>query len=270
MLKLTYRNNSLIPLESDWLSPDQLRNKSLSEISTLPILHGNREQSLGDFFQMEGDPLDEILLIEGDCSRIKGLGRKMISGTLTIHGDAGLHLGAEMMGGKIEVFGNVSDWCGAEMRNGIIRIHGNANNNLGAAYRGSIRGMRGGLILVKGNCGHEVGSTMRRGWIVIGGDSGDFLGISMIAGSIFVMGHTGNHPGAGMKRGTIALFGTFDRLPTTFRYDCDYQPGFLKLYLKHLRQQGFPLSDELESGYFRRYTGDLLTLGKGEILHRIV
>jgi formylmethanofuran dehydrogenase subunit C len=129
--------------------------------------------------------------------------------------------------------------------------------------------MRGGTITVDGNAGHEVGANLRRGLIAVQGNLGDFAGISMIAGSIFVGGSLGKHPGAGMKRGTILTLRPVPELPPTFRFDCEYQPTFLRLYFRHLRSIGFSLPESLSQSCFRRYSGDLLALGKGEILERL-
>ena len=73
--------------------------------------------------------------------------------------------------------------------------------------------------------------------------------------------------GAGMKRGSIVLLGTDnpDLLPT-FRSAGSYRPTFLRIYLRHLLTAGWPVpAGALESPY-RRYSGDSLELGKGEIL----
>ena len=107
---------------------------------------------------------------------------------------------------------------------------------------------------------------MRRGLIAIGGDTGDFPGVSMIAGTVFVFGQPGIRPGAGMKRGTLILCGPSATLLPTFRRDCDYRPAFLRMYLRQLRAWGFGVYDEHLEGTYRRYSGDLVALGKGEIL----
>ena len=125
--------------------------------------------------------------------------------------------------------------------------------------------MNRGLILVDGNAGNEVGSVMRRGLIVVGGDTGDFTGVFATAGSIIVFGRLGARSGAGMKHGTIVAYHPPELLPT-FRFDCVYQPGFLRLFLQSLRAHGVPVKDEYLAGSYRRYSGDLNALGKGEIL----
>jgi formylmethanofuran dehydrogenase subunit C len=266
MLVLQYHSTTTIPVEAECLTPDNLAGKTAAEISTLPLQHGNAQVPLAEFFTVAGDANDENLVIEGDCSRVKWIGAGMTRGRITIHGNAGMHLGAEMAGGEIELHGNAGDWVGAEMRGGRIHVHGHAGHLVGAAYRGSRAGMRGGVILVEGNAGNEIGGTMRRGFIAIGGDTGDFVAVSLIAGTVFVFGKPGIRIGAGMKRGTIALFGERPPLLPTFRFDCLYRPVFMNLYLRQLRAWSFPVKEEFSHGTYRRYSGDLVALGKGEIL----
>ena len=74
-----------------------------------------------------------------------------------------------------------------------------------------------------------------------------------------------------MKRGSIVLLGGYGRdgplsLLPTFRFDCEYRPAFLNIYLDQLRAWEFPVRDEHFHGPLRRYSGDLVELGKGEIL----
>jgi formylmethanofuran dehydrogenase subunit C len=266
MLLLTYRSTTSIPVEAECLTPDQLAGKSPVEIAALPVQHGNAQAPLGEFFSVEGDASDQHVVIEGDCSRVKWVGACMKSGRLTVRGDIGMHLGAEMTGGEIEVHGRAGDWVGAEMRGGKIHVHGDAGHLVGGAYRGSRHGMRGGVILVNGKAGNEIGCTMRRGFIAIGGDTGDFAGVSLIAGTIFLFGQPGIRLAAGMKRGTVAVFGGPAPLLPTFRFDCVYQPVFMRFYLGKLREWAFGPAATLSDGTFRRYSGDLVALGKGEVL----
>src|SRR5437667_436783 len=83
------------------------------------------------------------------------------------------------------------------------------------------------------------------------------------AGTVVVLGQPGIRTGAGMKRGTIALYSGRPQLLPTFPYDCTYRPVFLSLYLRQLRAWGFPIRDEYLHGFYRRYSGDLVALGKG-------
>lgn len=264
MITLTLKEKHSIPMEAAAISPDHFLGKGTAEIARMKITLGNQTAQLGDFFTVNGDGVEQIHL-EGDLSRVKHIGEAMTQGSIVIHGDAGMHLGAKMRGGEILVQGDAGDWVGAEMRGGFIHVQGNAGHGLGGAYRGSPRGMNRGLIIVDGNTCNETGAFMRRGLIVVLGSVGDFAGAFMLAGTLLVFGQVGLRPGAGIKRGSIVAFHPLELLPT-FRYDCRYRPGFLRLILQSLRQRGLEVSDELLSGYYRRYSGDLTALGKGEIL----
>ncbi|HLJ10054.1 MAG TPA: formylmethanofuran dehydrogenase subunit C [Planctomycetaceae bacterium] len=266
MIKLSSIASTTIPIEADCLTPDRLAGKSVAEIARLPVQYGNARLPLAEFFRIEGDAADQRLVLEGDCSRVKWVGAGMRSGKLTIDGPIGMHAGAEMRGGSIEVQGCAGDWLGAEMRGGLIRVHKDAGHLVGGCYRGGRAGMRGGAILVEGSAGNEIGNAMRRGFIAVGGNAGDFTGVSMIAGSVLVFGKPGMRAGAGMKRGTIALFGDTPEVLPSFRFSCLYEPLFLDIYIRFLRAAGFSVREELIHGMYRRFAGDLVALGKGEIL----
>lgn len=263
MTPLELRTRPESPLEAGVITPEQFAGKTEAEISRLPLLAGNQACQLGDFFRVTGRGSDRITL-EGDLSRVRRIGAGMQSGQITIHGSAGMHLGAGMQGGSIEVSGDAGDWAGAEMRGGKLHIHGDAGDGLGAAYRGSRSGMNRGLILVDGNAGGETGTWMRRGLIAIGGDAGDSTGAFAIAGTILVCGRLGPRSGAGMKRASIVAYRQPQLLPT-FRYDCAFHPGFLRLVLLNLRLEGFSIEDAWITGNYLRYSGDVTALGKGEI-----
>lgn len=268
MLLLRAKHAATIPIEADGIAPDRLAGLSTAAVAALPVLHGNRLVPLGELFAVAGDAADGQVVIEGDCSRVKRIGADMTAGTIAIHGNAGMHLGADMRGGAIHVHGDTGDWTGAEMRGGAIHVHGNAGHLAGAGYRGTRHGMRGGVLLIDGNAGNEVGSTMRRGLIAIGGDSGDYTGVNLIAGTICVFGRAGARVGANMKRGTIVLLGPAPMLLPTFRFACDYRPVFPRLLLRRLAAYGFGPAGEPDAGDYRRYSGDLAALGKGELLCR--
>lgn len=267
MMLLRSRSDTKIPVEAEVITPDRLAGLSAGQVAALPVQHGNAQVPLGEFFHVEGDAGDGQVTLEGDCRRVKWVGSEMSRGKITVRGDVGMHVGAEMTGGEIEVHGSAADWVGAEMRGGRIDVRGDAGHLVGGAYRGSPRGMRGGFILVRGRAGNEVGINMRRGLIAIGGDLGDFAGAGMIAGSLFVFGQPGIRAGAGMKRGTIAALGAAPEILPTFRLDCVYKPVFLALYLRQLAAWGFPVPEGLAGRKYARYSGDLVALGKGEILH---
>ena len=270
-LRLTLRNHSSVPIEVDTVRLAAVRQQTPEQVQAIEVLHGNVREPLGTFFDARGSAeRDNTLVWEGDCRGIKRIALELDQGCVRVEGNAGMHLGAEMTGGEVVVEGDATDWVGGEMHGGRIHVHGNVGHQLGAVYRGGHRGMTGGEILVDGNAGNEIGHSMRRGLIAVAGTIGDLSGVNLIAGTIIVGGEPGIRHGAGMKRGTIVFLDAAtppDVLPT-FRPAGTCRPTFLRLYLKPLAPHGWPVpAGALEADY-RRYNGDFLELGKGELLVR--
>jgi formylmethanofuran dehydrogenase subunit C len=261
---LTLKLRPHVPLEAEVLTPDVTAGLSHEALRALPVILGKRQCRLDDYFEVEG-PGSEHLELRGDLGRVKWIGRGMTRGSITIHGNAGMHLGAHMRGGTIEVAGNASDWVGAEMRGGLIKIAGDAGGQIGAAYRGSLAGMNGGTIVIGGSAGIEVGMRMRRGIIAVKGRVRDFAGLQMKGGTIVLMDGAELRTGAWMVRGTIISLQPLRLLPT-FSAACAYNPAFVRLYAKHLAAYGFRLPVDAGEGAYLRYTGDTSVPGKGEIL----
>lgn len=264
MITLTLKEQPVVPLEAEVLSPDVLAPLAHDAIRALPVFHGKHQCRLDDFFDVDGEASDE-LKIRGETGKVKWIGRGMTRGKIAVLGDAGMHLGAYMKGGSIEVRGNASDWVGAEMSGGLIRVHGNAGGQIGAAYRGSMAGMKEGTILIGGSAGLEVGMRMKRGLIAVAGPVRDFAGLQMKGGTLFLLRGAEIRTGAWMIRGTIVSLAPLRLLPT-FSYACTYQPTFLRLYTRYLRSLDFPLPEGAHGATYERYTGDTAVPGKGEIL----
>ena len=105
--------------------------------------------------------------------------------------------------------------------------------------------------------------------IAIGGSAGDMLGFNMIAGTVLVFGECGIRPGAGMRRGTLGLFGPNPPpLLPSFRYGSTFQPQVMRLMLRSLGNKGFRVDESLFEAEFDLYHGDLVSVGRGEILFR--
>ncbi len=268
-LQLTYHAKTSVPVEIEGFTPTWAAEKSLEEVRRFEIYHGNQKLPLGEMFEVEGDPSDLRFDFHGDLSGVHWIGAQMCEGEVQIHGPGGRHIGSEMTGGSIHVHGDARGWVGAEMHGGLIHVHGNAGHLVGAAYRGSTKGMTGGTILVEGDVGNEVGLTMRRGMIAIGGRAGDVLGFNMIAGTVLVLGECGIRPGAGMRRGTLGLLGPNPpaMLPS-FRHACTTRPPVLPLIFQELLSHGFAVDEELLTAECEVFNGDLVALGRGEILVR--
>ena len=268
-LKISYRGETSVPVEVEGFTPDWACDKSLSEIEQFPIFHGNRKIPLAEMFSVSGDASDKRFDFEGNLSGVHWIGAHMASGQIQIQGSAGRHVGSDLQGGEIFVEGDTHGWVGAEMHRGLIHVKGNAGHLVGAAYRGSVKGMTGGTILIEGDAGNEIGLTMRRGLIAIGGTAGDMIGFNMIAGTVLVFGECGIRPGAGMRRGTLGLLGPNPpTLLPSFRFGSTFQPQFMRLLLRSVSGQGFPIDQSLLESEFDLYHGDLVSVGRGEILFR--
>lgn len=263
MITLALKHPPTVPLEAEVISPDVMAGLSQAEIRALPVFHGKRQCPLEEFFDVEGEKSDQIV-VRGDCARVKWIGRGMTRGSVRVEGSAGMHLGAYMKGGVIEVTGNASDWVGAEMKNGTIHVHGNAGGQIGAAYRGSLQGMRGGVIRVDGSAGLEIGMRMRRGLIVIGGQVRDFAGLQMKGGTICLLRGAELRTGAWMIRGTIISLQPVPLLPT-FAYNCDAMPTVMRLLARKLKTLGIDLPHDEHAGVYQQYSGDFSVPGRGEL-----
>jgi formylmethanofuran dehydrogenase subunit C len=202
--------------------------------------------SLGDLFDISGEPGGQIRFV-GDLALADRLGAGLSEGLVTVEGNVGAEAGVAMSGGALD-------------------IHGDAGPRAGAAPPGYKKGMSGGELIVRGAAGPEAGAAMRRGVIVIVKAAGPQTGLSMIAGTVVLFGPAGDDTGLWSKRGTIVALGTITP-PATYRYACTYQPIFLRLLLARLSEAyGLPVRRRHLSGVYRRYSGDLAELGKGEIL----
>ena len=247
------------------LSPDRLMG-SLAEIASRLVWVGNEQVELGSLFDISGTPNDGTVVLEGDLRGFGGVATRMASGSLVIRGDVGNRLGQEMQGGSILVEGSVGDWAGAEIRAGSISISGNAGHFLGAALPGSRSGMKGGWIHVKGSTGDDAGLAMRRGLIAVQGSVGENLGRGMITGSILTFDQVGPGIGLGMKRGTIGLFGQGPAsLSVGFEPSGSFRPHVLPILLNQLKADGFPVAPHAFSEPIRRYNGDRIERGQGEL-----
>lgn len=264
MIQLTLTRQPKVPLQADVLSPDGLRGLSREAICGSPVFHGRRRCRVDQFFDVQGEGAED-LQIDGDLSKVRRLGSGMTRGTLTIHGNVGMHLGTGMSGGEITVTGDAGDWAGAEMSGGVIRIGGNAGDRVGGAYIGSLTGMRNGTILVDGTAGVEIGLRMRRGLIVVGGLAGELAGLQMKGGTLILRGGAAARCGVWMKRGTIVSLEPLTTM-ASHRYATDYNPTFLNLYARHLGELGIDLPHHATDGRYARHCGDASVRGKGEIL----
>jgi formylmethanofuran dehydrogenase subunit C len=252
-------------VEADGIRPELFGALSGIEIARQPIWLGRRSERLGDVFEIRGERSTRVR-VEGVVRELQGLGSGMSSGELVVVGDAGAGVGAGMSGGLVHVLGSVGDDAGVGMSGGTLLVEGSAANRLGAARPGASRGMTGGEIIVRGSAGQETAARCRRGLVVVGGNAGESAGRSMIAGTLLVGGGVGMDPGSGNKRGSLIVLGAID-VPADYRYACTFASPFLRLLFVYLRRQyKMPVPTALFGCPYRRYCGDMRSVGRGEIL----
>ncbi|HEY7896202.1 MAG TPA: formylmethanofuran dehydrogenase subunit C [Gemmatimonadaceae bacterium] len=267
VITLTLRAPVARRLEVEGIAPNALATLDESDIARLPVWDGPHTVPLGDVFQVRGGRSDRVR-VSGDLSMIDAVGAGMTAGELQVEGSVGRYAGTRMAGGVLRVAGDAGYGAGLEMTGGLLDIAGNAGDRLGAGRLAAARGMAGGEIVVRGNAGAEIGATMRRGTVVVAGDAGPRAGLGMIAGNVIVLGRAGEDAGRFNKRGTIAVFGRVS-VPSTYRFACTYCPPHIAVTVAHLRtHRGLVIADDEPTARFRRYSGDMAELGRGEILAR--
>ena len=198
-------------LEGYSITPDAFAGKTAAQIAALPAHEGKIHVTLGDFFEVSGNggetATDTDIVIAGDCTRVKYIGSKMTSGTVTVNGNADMYVGGWMRGGKIHVKGNIDSFCGIQMEGGEILVDGDAKNHVGCAYRGDWRGMKGGTIRIKGSAGNDIGTFMLGGTIIIEKDA--FIHVSTHAegGTVIIKGDVEGRVGGQMVKGEMYVLG---------------------------------------------------------------
>jgi formylmethanofuran dehydrogenase subunit C len=217
------------------------------ELARRPVLlDAGMPVPLGDLFEVTGAPAGRVRF-EGDLTKADRLATGLAEGEVIVDGPVG-------------------DETGLGMSGGVIDVHGDAGARTGGAAGDARRGMTGGELLVRGGAGPAPGMRMRRGLLVVMADIAGQAGAGMIAGTVMVFGGAGPAPGRWSKRGSIVALGSV-QIPPTYRYACTYQPDHLRLTLLRLRTwYGLAVDERYVSGSYRRYSGDLADLGRGEIL----
>ena len=220
---------------------------SASELAERPVyLERDGKARVGDLFELSGRPGGRIRFV-GELNQADRLGAGLAEGEVIVEGSVGREAGLALAGGRLD-------------------IGGDAGPRAGAAQPGFKRGMTGGELIVRGSAGPEAGAAMRRGLLVVLRVAGDRAGLGMIAGTVVAFGRLGADAGLWSKRGTIVALSQITP-PPTYSYACTGQPAYLRLLLTYLRAGcGLPVRPRHLNGLYRRYSGDMAELGKGEIL----
>src|SRR2546423_9273075 len=79
-------------LVADCIAGDRFAGLDAKAIAELPVVHGGRPGTLGEFFKVRGGH-SSVVRIEGDLPQVEAIGAGMAGGELTIAGSEGRDLG---------------------------------------------------------------------------------------------------------------------------------------------------------------------------------
>lgn len=262
-LIFTLKKDLLQKLDVSPLTPDQLSDKNISQISATLLWYGKQQLRADDIFLIEGSDTQD-LVFEKCTAKVDYIGSGMKTGRIIVNGNAGAFLAFQMQKGELLLNGNAADFTACAMSGGLLQINGNVGDYLGAALVGDRKGMKGGTVIVKGDAGERTGDQMRRGLILIEGNVGSYCGSRMLAGTIGILGNVGEYVGYGMRRGTLILTKR-PSLHATIQ-DCGIHTlPFLNLMLKSFSQLPSKFA-QINQNRAHRFAGDIANDGKGEIL----
>ena len=146
----------------------------------------------------EGIPTVKVLNPAGRHNLAVGIAQPI---TIHFQGAVGYYCGGLSEQVKLEIFG-VCGWSvGENLMSGTITVHGNASANAAASAHGGkicILGnagpragisLKGGTLIVTGNVGYGSAFMMQQGCMIVCGDTGENLADSIYAGTIYVGGN---------------------------------------------------------------------------------
>ncbi|MFG1462891.1 formylmethanofuran dehydrogenase subunit C [Xanthobacter sp. DSM 24535] len=245
------------------LTPDALAGLTLAEVERQPLAYGTARVPLAEVFTVSPAP-DGALSVSGD-PRLDFVGADLSSGVLQVFGPVGAFAGARMTGGRLAISGDTGEGLASGMTGGRITVKGEVGARLGGPLPGERRGMTGGIVEIAGDVGPLAGTQMRGGLVLISGHAGDSVARGMIAGTIAVSGTLGAQAGADMKRGTLLLAQEPHLLAPGIGDAREHDLIALQLIARRVPEIAALFGGAL-SGRARRYVGDRLVGGQGEML----
>lgn len=250
-------------LDFSGIVPAALAGLSPEEVAAKSVLHGTARVALGDVFEISAGA-SAALVVSGD-PRLDNVAADMAEGEILVEGPVGALAGARMAGGRLVVRGDAGDSLAAGLLGGRVEVSGAAGARLGCALPGERLGMRGGLVHVAGDVGPGLGERLRGGLVLVGGNAGSGAALDLLAGTIAVAGRIGADAGRGMRRGSLLLGAEPDELAPGFVDTGSHDLVALLLLARRVPELAALFGGGL-SGRARRFAGNRLTGGEGEIL----
>ena len=75
-IEFRLKRQPTVPLEAEVLTPDVVGSLTNAEICSLTVYHGKRQLPLGEFFEIDGEKSDDLIL-HGALNKIRWVGRAM-------------------------------------------------------------------------------------------------------------------------------------------------------------------------------------------------
>ncbi|MCH9765754.1 MAG: formylmethanofuran dehydrogenase subunit C [Alphaproteobacteria bacterium] len=244
--------------------PAKLAGLSEDEISKLPIRVGAGHFALGDFFSVKGTPGD-TLVIAGGTHNLDEVGAGLSAGVIVVDGDIGGYGARRMSAGHLEIKGCTGPYLASRLSGGLVTVSGSAGDNVGGIQAGEKFGMTGGVVVVEGDIGTRAGDRMRRGTIVARGKFGDHAGSRMMGGTLWSEAGFGKEPGPLLRRGTL-IGPSVEKFLPTFVEGGSHDLVVLGLLSRHVQDALGDLAPKALPRVVHKYSGDMATIGKGEIL----
>ncbi len=265
-LTLTVRSGDLpcARISLKGITPSALIGKSADDIAKTALHVGTQNLALGDLFSVSGSG-GETLIIAGSSDKFDCVGERLDAGTIIVEGDVGGYGGRRMSGGRLDIKGNAGPYLASRMSEGVITVSGSAGDCVGGIKAGEKFGMTGGQVVVEGSIGARAGDRMRRGTIIARGTFGTHAGSRMMGGTLWTESGFGPEPGPLLRRGTL-IGPTVDALLPTFVDGGRHDLVVLGILSQHMKRALGDLAPEALPREVRKYSGDMATIGKGELL----
>lgn len=246
------------------ITPAFCAGKSESDLAAHAITIGCRQINLGDVFAIASGSGD-ALTFEGLTEKFDDVGEEMQAGVITVDGSVGGYAARRMSGGILSITGNAGPYLASRMSGGQVFVAGSAGDYVGGIKAGEKFGMTGGIVVVDGAIGDRAGDRMRRGTIITRGTFGAHAASRMMGGTLWTETGFGPEPGPLLRRGTLIGPKAQSLLPTYVdggRHDL----GILRILSRHLKTELGDKAPDALPDTVRKISGDLATIGKGELL----
>lgn len=246
------------------LTPDAFAGQSHDAIAKHTLSVGSQTLALGDVFDVSGSA-GETLVIEGSCTACDFIGHRLKHGTIIVDGDVGGYAGRLMSNGHLDIKGGAGPYLASRQSGGLITVSGSAGDFAGGIMAGEKFGMTGGIVIVEGDFGKRAGDRMRRGTLIARGRFGHHAASRMMGGTLWTETGFGPEPGPLLRRGTLIGPAVEQFLPT-FVDGGLHDLNILGIISRFMANELGARAPKALPRVVRKYSGDMATIGKGELL----